>query len=81
MKIIRVKNELVSLENVRKVTLHTDTSKHTCKGIPYTTNHYAIWVLYLDDKSERIDCGEDAMGEAKAEYYFEKILNILSEKA
>lgn len=81
MKIIRIENELISLENVRKVILRTDTSKHTCKGSPYTTNHYALWILYLDDKTECIECGKDITGKAKAELYLEKIFNILSEKA
>lgn len=81
MKILRTENELISLENVRKVTLHNDTTKHISKGVPYTTNHYEIRIHYLEEKWELIHCGENATGKAKAELLFEKIFKILSEKA
>lgn len=82
MKMLRTENELISLENVRKVSLRTNTSKHTSKGVPYTIDHYSIYIQYLEEKMwEHIECGENVSGKVKAQQLFEEIFKILSEKA
>jgi hypothetical protein len=82
MKMLRTENELISLENVRKVTHRMNTSKHTSKGVAYTIDHHSIHIQYLEEKMwENIECGEDATGKEKAQRLFEEIFKILSEKA
>ena len=82
MKLLRTENELISLENVRKVSLNKETTKHTSMGKPYTIDHYDIYIDYSDGKSrEHIKCGEDTKGKEKSDRLFETIYQILSEKA
>lgn len=82
MKLLRTENELISLENVRKVTLHTNATQHTKKGVAYTVNHYSIDIQYLEERAfEHIKCGDDAAGKEKSDRLFEQIFEILSEKA
>lgn len=79
MKILMTDNELISLENVRKVERKCHTTNHTRRGTAYSVDHYQITISYCgkDEFAEHIDCGEDAKGKAKAEELFSKIYGIL----
>lgn len=79
MKILILYDEniILSLENMRKVELHTSTSKHTKMGKPYTVTEYCIWIDYTDGHSERIECGEDTEGKEKADSIFQRIITVL----
>lgn len=80
MKLLCTENELISLENVRKVSLNKETTKHTSMGKPYTIDHYDIHIDYSDGNREHIKCGEDANGKGKSDRLFKTIYQILSEK-
>lgn len=81
MKILMTENELISLENVRKVTRKCTTSNHTRRGMAYSIDHHQITIMYCgkDEFAEHIDCGEDAKGKEKAEAIFNEIYKILAE--
>lgn len=81
MKIIRTANSIISLENVRRVEFRESTSQHTRAGQKYTIDHYSISIIYTNDKSEHIECGENKNGEDKANRLMDKIFEILAEKA
>lgn len=81
MKIIRTTNSIISLENVRRVECHESTSQHTSMGKKYTIDHYRISVVYCDDKSEHIECGENKEGQDKADRLMDKIFEILAKEA
>ena len=81
MKIIRTTNSIISLENVRRVECHEYSSQHTRAGQKYTIDHYRISIVYCDDKSEHIECGENKEGQEKAERLMNKIFEILAKEA
>lgn len=81
MKILRTDNELISLENVRKVTARKVTSKHTSMGKPYTIVTHTVVVEYCDNHAEHIECGEDAEGARMSKMILDNIYQIfISEK-
>ena len=81
MKIIRTANSIISLENVRRVEFRESTSQHTRAGQRYSIDHYSISIIYTNDKSEHIECGDNKAGEDKANRLMDKIFEILAEKA
>ena len=78
MKVLMTKDALSVLENVRKVECKCYTTNHTSKGIKYSIDHHYIIITYIDDKEERIDCGEDSEGKQRASEIFINIYKILS---
>ena len=80
MKILNTEKSILSLEDVRRVDLRVTESKHTSHGNPYTTQHYAITIVYTDKTSEHIECGEDEKGRVTANLLMDKIVAILSDK-
>ena len=81
MKILRTDNELISLENVRKVTANKTTSKHTSMGKPYTLDTHTVIIEYCDNHIERIKCGEDTEGAKMSKMILDNIYQIfISEK-
>ena len=81
MKIIRTTDSIISLENVRRVELDERTSQHTRAGQKYTVSHYSISIVYTDDESEYIDCGENKGGKDKANKLMDEIAEILTKEA
>lgn len=81
MKIIRTTNSIISLENVRRVELHEYSSQHTRAGQKYSIDHYRISIVYCDDKSEHIECGDNKEGREKSEQLMDKIFEILKKEA
>ena len=79
MKVLMTKDALIVLENVRKVERKCYTSNHTSRGVKYSVDHYYIAITYIDDKEEKIDCGEDSEGKTKATEIFINTYRILSE--
>ena len=79
MKVLITKDALIVLENVRKVERKCYTTNHTSKGVKYSIDHHYITITYIDDKEERIDCGEDLEGKQKANEIFIDIYKTLSE--
>lgn len=77
MKILMTPNALISLENVRRVSKREDESHHTSYGKKYTITHYSIAIIYMDDKSEHISCGEGKNGADLCEATFAQIYEIL----
>lgn len=81
MKIIRTTNSIISLEDVRRVEFRGSSSQHTRDGQKYIVDHYSISIIYTNDKSERIDCGENKDGKDKADRLMDKIFEILAKEA
>jgi hypothetical protein len=81
MKILNTEKAILSLENVRRVDLHTHESRHTHYGTPYTITNYEVWINYTDQTMERLSCGEDEKGHVAAKLLMDKIFAILSEKS
>lgn len=79
MKMLITTNELISLENVRRVERKVVESKHTSYGKPYIVKHYEILIVYTDGQEERLCCGEDALGKKTCAEYFKTIYEELSE--
>jgi hypothetical protein len=78
MKIIKIdNNDIISLENVRRVQSVMEETNHTSYGQRYTVKHYRIRIIYNNDNVERIECGEDKAGKELSEATMEKIFNIL----
>lgn len=80
MKIIRTLNSIISLEDVRRVEFRESSSQHTRAGQKYTIDHYSISIIYTNDKSEHIDCGENKNGKDKADRLMDKIFEILGKE-
>ena len=72
-------NEIISLENVRRVERRVTESKHTSYGKPYIMKHYEILIVYTEGQEEYLCCGEDAPGEKACAEYFKTIYEKLSE--
>lgn len=81
MKVIRTTNSIISLENVRRVEFHESTSQHTRAGQKYTIDHYSISIIYTNDTSEHIECGENKSGKDRADGLMDKIFEILTKEA
>lgn len=79
MKMLMTADEIISLENVRRVERRATESKHTSYGKPYTVKHYEILIIYTDGQAEHICCGEDTSGEKACAEYFKTIYEKLSE--
>ena len=79
MKVLMTTDEIISLENVRRVERRVTESKHTSYGKPYIVKHYEILIAYTDGQAEPICCGEDAYGEKACAEYFKTIYEKLSE--
>lgn len=79
MKMLMTTNEIISLENVRRVERRVTESRHTSYGKPYTVRHYEILIVYTEGQAERIDCGENTPGENACAEYFKTIYETLSE--
>ena len=81
MKVIKITNSIISLENVRRVERRKTTSQHTKSGQKYSIDHYSVSVIYTDDKAEHIECGRDADGQDRADRLMDEIFEILSKEA
>lgn len=79
MKVLMTNNSIISLENVRRVDKHISESRHTSYGKPYTVTHYSISIIYYNDGSEHIDCGENAADKTQCETIFQTIYDKISE--
>lgn len=77
MKILMLPDTLLSLENVRRVVKKSHESNHTSYGKKYTITHYSIAIVYNDETSEHIDCGDGKSGADFCETTFAKIYEIL----
>ena len=79
MKMLMTANQIISLENVRRVDRKMTESRHTSYGKPYIVKHYEIVIVYTNDTAEYIGCGEDTPGEKTCAEYFQTIYEKLSE--
>ena len=79
MKILATTNEIISLENVRRVTINTRENKRTKNGVKITVTEYWIHIAYTDGESENIDFGEDNNAEKECNAIFQAIIKKLSE--
>ena len=79
MKILTTANEIISLENVRRVTINTRENKRTKNGVKITATEYWIYIAYTDGESENIDFGEDNNAEKECNAIFQAIIKKLSE--
>lgn len=77
MKILMLPDTLLSLENVRRVAKKVSESKHTSYGEKYTITHYSIAIVYDNETSEYIECGEGKSGADLCEATFARIYEIL----
>ena len=77
MKILMTLDSIISLENVRRVEKRMRESTHTTYGKKYTITHHSIAIVYTDDKSEHISCGEGKSGADMCEATFANIYDIL----
>ena len=73
MKVIRVKNTIVSLENVKSIEFETHGTG--AKSNPYYCN---ICIIYMNDSKSWLQFEQD---EKEREKVFEEIYEILKEKA
>lgn len=80
MKILMTLDSIISLENVRRVEKRVHESNHTTYGKKYTTTHHSIAIIYTDDKSEHISCGEGKSGADMCEATFASIYDILTKE-
>jgi hypothetical protein len=78
MKVLVTENEIINLENVRRVERRCNTSKHTCKGVPYLINHYSIVFIFDGSYQDLINCGTNEKGKEKADKIFNEVYEILS---
>ena len=78
MKLVRVNNEIISLENVRRVNTSVTETSHTSYGRKYVVQHYSIRILYHGGEREDITCGENEAGEMCLKSIIETIFEILS---
>ena len=79
MKILMTTNSIISLENVRRVERNVIETNHTSYGKKYTVKHFDITIIYCDNSSEHICCGEGNVGERTCAEYWLDIFNKLSE--
>jgi hypothetical protein len=79
MKILMTTNSIISLENVRRVERNVTETNHTSYGKKYTVKHFDITIIYCDNSSEHIRCGEGNVGEKTCAEYWLDIFNKLSE--
>ena len=79
MKMLMTTDEIISLENVRRVERRVTESKHTSYGKPYIIKHYEVLIIYTEGQAEHIRCGEDTRGEKACAEYFKTIYEKLSE--
>lgn len=80
MKILTTLNSIISLENVRRVEKRTRESHHTTYGEKYIITHYSIAIIYTDENSEYVDCGEGKNGADMCEATFTQIYEILAKE-
>jgi hypothetical protein len=80
MKILMTIDSIISLENVRRVEKRVRESTHTTYGKKYTITNYSIAIIYTDDKSEHISCGEGKNGADMCEATFANIYDILAKE-
>lgn len=78
MKILMTPNELISLENVRRVSKKEHESHHTTYGKKYTITCHYIEITYTNGESEEIDCGSGENGADLCEATFARIYNLLT---
>ena len=81
MKVIIINKEIISLENVRRVSQHVSERSYTSYGKKYTDYTYALHIYYGNLKEhEYIECGKNEKGQGICDAAFRKIYSILSEE-
>lgn len=78
MKLIKTKNQIVSLENVREVLIRHEEHQRTYAGEKYIVYTSTITINYTDDKSTYI-CINQKSELTEAIKIFDEIFEILSE--
>lgn len=81
MKILNTEKIILSLEDVRRVDLHSYEDKQTSRGKSCVITEYTVLITYVDHSTERLPCGKDENGHATAKLLMDKIFAILSEKS
>lgn len=77
MKLYKMENKIISLENIQTVELYESTSSHTCKGVKHIDYHFSILIEYMGDNgATRIELPDN--NKTLAQKTLDEIFEILS---